>query len=124
MIFFLPDIFELDEQELLLPAKKAVMMALVLKLIQPQQNPLTGEKFLAINEPDEVFGDQWVKLDKDFLGCVSVLKQNYKQLTKIELQIDKVLQKQARIQVPFWERNEYTDMAILFQGDLYIQEEQ
>lgn len=92
----LPDIFELDEQELLLPAKKTVMMALALKLIQPQQNPLTGEKFLAINEPDEVFGDQWVKLGKDFLGCVNALKKNYKQLTKIELQIDKELQKQAR----------------------------
>lgn len=92
----LPDLFELDEQELLLPAKKAVMMALALKLIQPQQNPLTGEKFLAVNEPDEVFGDQWVKLGKDFLGCVHVLKQNYKQLTKLESQIENELQKQAR----------------------------
>lgn len=92
----LPDLFELDEQELVQPAKKAVMMALALKLIQPQQNPVTGEKFLAINQPDEVFGDQWVKLSKDFLGCVNMLKQNYKELTKMEAQIEDELCKQAR----------------------------
>lgn len=92
----LPDLFELDEQELLPLAKRTVMMALALKLIQPQQNPLTGEKFLAVNEPDEVFGDQWVRLGKDFLGCVNELKRNYKQLTKLESLIEKELGKQAR----------------------------
>ena len=92
----LPDLFELEEQELIRPAKKAVMMALALKLIQPQQNSLTGEKFLAVNEPDEIFGDQLVKLGKDFLGCVNVLKQNFKLLAKMESQIENELYKQVR----------------------------
>ena len=92
----LPDLFELNPDELELPAKKATLLALALKLVQPQQDPITGEKFLAIKVPDEVFGDQWVKIGKDFLGCVNALKQDFKKLKTLELQVEKELQIQAR----------------------------
>ena len=92
----LPDLFELNPGELELPAKKATLLALALKLVQPQQDPITGEKFLAIKVPDEVFGDQWVKIGKDFLGCVNALKQDFKKLKSLEQQVEKELHIKAR----------------------------
>ena len=92
----LPDLFELNPNDLEHPAKKATLLALALKLVQLQQDPITGEKFLAIKVPDEVFGDQWVKLGKDFLGCVNALKQDFKKLKSLEEQVEKELQIQAR----------------------------
>ena len=92
----LPDLFELNPTDLDKPAKKAMLIALALKLVQIQQDPLTGEKFLATKVPDEVFGDQWVKLGKDYLGCVNVLKQDYKKLKELEGQVEKELKTKAR----------------------------
>lgn len=92
----LPELFELDAANLDKPARKAVMLGLALRLIQPQQDPVTGEKFLAMNEPDEVFGDQWVKIGKDYTGCVEMLKQNFKKLRSLEAEIEKSLQANAR----------------------------
>lgn len=92
----LPELFELEERDLEKPARKIVMMAMALQLIKQQQDPVSGEKFLAVNEPDEVFGDQWIKLGKDYLGCVNALKQNFKKLRSLEAQVEKMLQLQAR----------------------------
>lgn len=92
----LPDLFELNPTDLDKPAKKAMLIALALKLVQIQQDSLTGEKFLATKVPDEVFGDQWVKLGKDYLGCVNVLKQDYKKLKELEGQVEKELKAKAR----------------------------
>lgn len=92
----LPDLFELNPNDLEHPAKRATLLALTLKLVQLQQDPITGEKFLAIKVPDEVFGDQWVKLGKDFLGCVNALKQDFKKLKSLQEQVEKELQIQAR----------------------------
>ena len=92
----LPELFELGERELELPAKKTTMLAMAMKLIQPQQDPITGEKFFAIKETDEIFGDQWVKLGKDYLGCVGALKQDIKKLKKLESEVDTYLATQVR----------------------------
>lgn len=92
----LPELFELDVMDLEKPSKKAVMLGIALRLIQQQQDPITGEKFLAMNMPDEVFGDQWVKIGKDYIACVEVLKQDIKKLRKLEGEIEKNLQMHAR----------------------------
>ena len=92
----LPDLFELNSADLEHPAKKATLLALALNLVQQQQDPVTGEKFLAIKVPDEVFGYQWVKIGKDVLGCVNALKQDCKKLKSLEQQVEKELQIQAR----------------------------
>lgn len=92
----LPDLFELNSADLEHPAKKATLLALALNLVQQQQDPVTGEKFLAIKVPDEVFGDQWVKIGKDFLGCVNALKQDFKKLKSLEQQVEKELHIKAR----------------------------
>ena len=92
----LPELFELGERELELPAKKTTMLAMAMKLIQPQQDPITGEKFFAIKETDGIFGDQWVKLGKDYLGCVVALKQDIKKLKKLESEVDTYLASQVR----------------------------
>lgn len=92
----LPELFELDVMDLEKPSKKAVMLGIALRLIQQQQDPITGEKFLAMNMPDEVFGDQWVKIGKDYIACVEVLKQDIKKLRKLEGEIEKSLQMHAR----------------------------
>lgn len=92
----LPPLFEMDSQELKAIAKRTLVLAFALKLIQPQSNPLTGEHFLAINQPDEILGDNWVKLAKDFNACLDVISQSLQLYKKIEGQVTKELAVQAR----------------------------
>ena len=74
----LPSLFEKTEEDIKQenePAKY-LMLGLALDLIQPQSNPITGAKFLALGVDDPIFGIQWSELGKDFSGCLTVLKND------------------------------------------------
>lgn len=92
----LPPLFEMDAREILQEVKKPLMLAFAMKLIQQQQDPTTGERFYAMNIPDDVFGDNWVKLGKDFADCLDVLAHDFKKFSLIKTQVDQELPKQAR----------------------------
>ena len=92
----LPPLFEKDAIENLAEAKPKLMLAFALQIIQPQQDPTTGERFFAMNVPDEVFGDNWVKIGKNFEGCLDVLAHDSKKLQLLAAQVEKELPKQAR----------------------------
>lgn len=92
----LPPLFEMDAQELLVEAKKPLMLAFALKLIQLQSDPTTGERFFAMNIPDDIFGDNWVKIAKDFAGCLDTLAHDFKKFQMLNGQVEKELHKQAR----------------------------
>lgn len=92
----LPPLFEMDSRELLEEAKKPLMLAFALKLIQPQTDPTTGERFFAMNIPDDIFGDNWVKIAKDFAGCLDILAHDFKKFQMLNGQVEKEFHKQAR----------------------------
>jgi len=92
----LPALFEKDSKENFADAKKPLMLAFALNQIQPQQDPTTGERFYAMNIPDDVFGDSWVKIGKNFEGCLNALAQDYRKLQQLKAQVAKELTKQAR----------------------------
>lgn len=92
----LPPIFEASPEELEGSVKRFLLLAFALKLIKPQQDPTTDEKFLAMNEPDEIFGDNWIKLAKDFTACIKVLSHDFKKYKQLEFQVEKELRTQAR----------------------------
>lgn len=92
----LPPIFEASPEELEGSVKRLLLLAFALKLIKPQQDPTTDEKFLAMNEPDEIFGDNWIKLAKDFTACIKVLSHDFKKYKQLEFQVEKELRTQAR----------------------------
>lgn len=91
----LPALFELEAITIGQKAKKPLMLAFAMKLIQEQRDPTTSESFLAMNIPDEL-GDSWVKLSKTFAGCLDVLAQDFKRFKKLEAQVEKELRTQAR----------------------------
>lgn len=72
------------------------MLAFAMQLITPQQNPVTGEKFYAMNIPDEFSDVNWVPLSKDFAGCLDVLAHDFKKFQMITAQVEKELKIQAR----------------------------
>lgn len=92
----LPPLFEMDARELFHDAQKPLMLAFALGQVKPQQDPLTGERFFAMNIPDDIFGDNWVKLGKDFAGCLDLLAHDFKKFTMLRQQVDIALRTQAR----------------------------
>ena len=92
----LPPLFEMDSREILENVKKPLLLAFALQLITPQQNPVTGEKFYAMNIPDDFSDVNWVPLSKDFAGCLDVLAHDFKKYQMLSSQVEKELQKQAR----------------------------
>lgn len=92
----LPPLFEKDAISISHEVRKPLMLAFAMQLIQAQQDPVTGERFFAMNVPDDVFGDNWVKLSKDFAGCLDVLAHDFKKFTLLGQQVDAALAKQAR----------------------------
>lgn len=92
----LPSLFEVDEIELGQEIKPILMLAFCLNLIQIQQDPTTGAKFYAMNIPDDIFGDSWVKLAKDFSGCLKTLSQDFKKSKMLETQVEKEMAVKAR----------------------------
>jgi hypothetical protein len=92
----LPPLFEMDSREILENVKKPLLLAFALQLITPQQNPVTGEKFYAMNIPDDFSDINWVPLSKDFAGCLDVLAHDFKKYQMLSSQVEKELQKQAR----------------------------
>ena len=92
----IPSLFELDAITLLKDIKPTLMLAFCLNLIQIQQDPTTGAKFYAMNIPDDVFGDSWVKLAKDFSGCLNALSHDFKKCKMLEAQVEKEMATKAR----------------------------
>ena len=92
----IPSLFELDAITLLKDIKPTLMLAFSLNLIQIQQDPTTGAKFYAMNIPDDVFGDSWVKLAKDFSGCLNALSHDFKKCKMLEAQVEKEMATKAR----------------------------
>lgn len=92
----LPSLFEVDRITLEQEVKPILMLAFCLNLIQIQQDPTTGSKFYAMNIPDDIFGDSWVKLAKDFPGCLKTLSQDIKKSKMLEAQVEKEMALKAR----------------------------
>lgn len=92
----LPPLFEMNGIEILQEVRKPLMLAFAMNLIQPQQDPITGERFFAINIPDEVFGDNWIKLGKNFPDCLELLAHDFKKFNMLKNQVENELKKQAR----------------------------
>ena len=72
------------------------MLAYALGIISQQQDPVTGQKFDAINIPDEFSDTNWVPLGKDIVGTIQTLKQDFPKAQLLQTQVEKELQKQAR----------------------------
>ena len=92
----LPPLFEMNGIEILQELRKPLMLAFAMNLIQPQQDPITGERFFAMNIPDEVFGDNWIKLGKNFPDCLDLLAHDFKKFNMLKNQVENELKKQAR----------------------------
>ena len=92
----LPPLFEMNGIEILQEVRKPLMLAFAMNLIQPQQDPITGERFFAMNIPDEVFGDNWIKLGKNFPDCLELLAHDFKKFNMLKNQVENELKKQAR----------------------------
>ena len=76
--------------------KPKLVLAFALKLIQQQQDPTTGAKFYAMNIPDEIFGDNWVQIGKDFASSLNVLVQDHRRSKILVEQVEKELAVKAR----------------------------
>ena len=92
----LPALFEIDAREKLEMMKPKLVLAFALKLIQQQQDPTTGARFYAMNIPDEIFGDNWVQIGKDFASSLNVLVQDHKKSKILVEQVEKELAVKAR----------------------------
>ncbi len=92
----LPPLFEMSPDEIEKAIRKPVMLAYALGIISQQQDPVTGQKFDAINIPDEFSDTNWVPLGKDIVGTIQTLKQDFPKAQLLQTQVEKELQKQAR----------------------------
>ncbi len=92
----LPTLFEPDINERLQEVKPLLILAFALKLIQPQQDPTTGARFYAMNVPDEVFGDNWVQIGRDFADCLNNIAQDAQRSRRLKEQIERDMAIKAR----------------------------
>ena len=92
----LPPLFEMDAKEIAESVKKPLLLAFAMQIITQQENPVSGERFYAMNIPDDFSDTNWVPLAKDFAGCLDVLSHDFKKFQMITEQVEKELLKQAR----------------------------
>ncbi len=92
----LPPLYEMDAETIIKMIRKPLMLAYALGIIAEQQNPATGQKFDAINIPDEFSDTNWVQLGKDFPNTLQALSQDYPKAELLMQQVEKELQKRAR----------------------------
>lgn len=92
----LPSLFELTPDEIEKMVRKPLMLAYALGIISEQQDPVTGQKFDAINIPDEFSDTNWVPLGKDFVATIQTLRQDLQKAQSLVAQVEQELQKQAR----------------------------
>lgn len=92
----LPPLFEADAKELATPTKKNLLLAFAMNIVQAQTNPTTGATFYALNIPDDVFGDRWEPIGKDFGVCVETITHDFQLYKQLEAQVESELPKQAR----------------------------
>lgn len=134
----LPSLYELDTKTLKVMLTKPVMLAYAMGLIQTQEDPITQQKFDAINLPDPelaVLGvDNWVQLGANILDTIDVLSENYGQAKKV---MEKVKETQATFRsidqknglkkslgevlakikaCPICENNQYNQTYLKYQG--------
>ena len=66
---------------------KPIMLAYAMGLIQTKEDPITQQKFDAINLPDPelaILGvDNWVQLGANILDTIDILSENYEQAKKV-----------------------------------------
>jgi hypothetical protein len=73
----LSSLFELDPIEIRELVTKPVMLAYAMGLFAGKNDPTTGERFDAVNFPDEFGDDNWVKAGKNILHTIDFLSENY-----------------------------------------------
>lgn len=91
----LPALFEMTPEELRFMILRPLMLAFTLGLVAEQQDPVSGERFLAIKSKG-VFGDNWIKLGKDFRQCWEMLATDYAKAMQLKAEVDNELPNATR----------------------------
>ena len=91
----LPTLFEKSIVERMEELKRTLMIAMGLKLFAEKNDPVTGERFLAINFPCD-FGDDWKRVGKDYLDMARNLAEQPAFAEQVERIINKTFAQQVR----------------------------
>ena len=91
----LPTLFEKSIVERMEELERTLMIAMGLKLFAEKNDPVTGERFLAINFPSD-FGDDWKRVGKDYLDMVRNLAEQPAFAVQVERIINKTFAQQVR----------------------------
>ena len=83
----LPSLYELDTKSLKAMLVKPVMLTYAMGLIQEKEDPITQQKFDAINLPDPELSllgvENWVQLGSNILDTIDMLSENYELAKKL-----------------------------------------
>ena len=91
----LPTLFEKSIVERMEELKRTLMIAMGLKLFAEKNDPVTGERFLAINFPSD-FGDDWKRVGKDYLDMARNLAEQPAFAEQVERIVNKTFAQQVR----------------------------
>ena len=91
----LPTLFEKSINERMEELKRTLMIAMGLKLFAEMNDPVTGERFLAINFPSD-FGDDWKRVGMDYFDMVRNLAEQPAFADQVERIVDKTFAQQVR----------------------------
>ncbi len=91
----LPTLFEKSINERMEELERTLMIAMGLKLFEEKSDPVTGERFLAINFPSD-FGDDWKRVGKDYLDMARNLAEQPAFAEQVERIVDKTFAQQVR----------------------------
>ena len=91
----LPTLFEKSIIERMEELKRTLMIAMGLKLFAEKNDPVTGERFLAINFPSD-FGDDWKRVGKDYLDMARNLAEQPAFAEQVERIVNKTFAQQVR----------------------------
>ena len=91
----LPTLFEKSINERMEELERTLMIAMGLKLFAEKNDPVTGERFLAINFPSD-FGDDWKRVGKDYLDMARNLAEQPAFADQVERIVDKTFAQQVR----------------------------
>lgn len=92
----LPSLFEMDIIEIKEMVTPYVLKAYAMGLFVEKSDPTTGAHFDAINFPDDLDGDNWVKAGKDLMATIDVLANDYNLAQKVMALVDKNMKTQCR----------------------------
>lgn len=91
----LPSLFELEIDEIKRLVTKPVMLGYAMGLFVPKSEP-TGERFDAINFPDDLGDDNWMKAGKNILHTINVLANDYAFAQQVMKLVESNLKTQCR----------------------------